>query len=108
MLIAGGGAVAAVGALPARRSGTPIARQARQLVAAQPWARGMLSLADGSYDEWLAQVGSVFSLGGGTRFASPASSRCSRPARARPHVGAPAAHSSRCSTSGPARPWPAT
>ncbi len=65
LLLAGGGAVAAAGALAAAPFRDLVGEEARALIASQPWARGMLSLADGSYEEWLAQVGSVFAAGGG-------------------------------------------
>lgn len=42
-------------------------RNARQLVRQQPILRRMLlSLASAGYDEWMDQVGAVFSIGGGT------------------------------------------
>jgi len=42
-------------------------RNARELARRQPVLRRMLlSLANAGYDEWMDQVGSVFSLGGGT------------------------------------------
>lgn len=65
MLIAGGGAVAALGAFSLSPLGTPVTRKARQLAASQPWARRFLSLSQGTLAEWEAQIGSVFSVGGG-------------------------------------------
>ena len=65
LLLVLGGAVAAVGALAAAPFRNVVGQSTRALIAGQPWARGMLSLADGSYEEWLAQVGSVFAAGGG-------------------------------------------
>lgn len=62
-----GGAVAAAGALAASPFRYAIARRARQAVVSRPWARGILSLADAGYEEWLGQVGSEFSFGGGGR-----------------------------------------
>jgi len=66
MLIAGGGAVAAIGAFAASPLANPLTAKARELVASQSWARRFLSLAGGGYEEWQALVGSTFSLGGGS------------------------------------------
>lgn len=64
-VIVAGGAAAAVGAVAASPLSVPIARETRELLATQTWARSILSLADASYEEWAEVVGSVFSLGGG-------------------------------------------
>ena len=64
-VLVGGGAVATLGAVVASPLSVPIAREAQGLIATQPWARGMLSLAEAGYDQWLEQVGSAFTLGGG-------------------------------------------
>ncbi len=64
-VLVGGGAVATLGAVAASPLSVPIAREARSLIATQPWARGMLSLAAAGHDQWLEQVGSTFALGGG-------------------------------------------
>jgi hypothetical protein len=65
LLVTGGAAVAA-GAVLASPLRTSVERGARELAVAQPWLRPMLSLANASYDEWAAQVGSVFAIGGAT------------------------------------------
>lgn len=65
-VVVGGATAATVGAIALSPLGVPITREARELIATQPWARGMLSLSSAGYDQWLAQVGSVFALGGGT------------------------------------------
>ena len=62
----GGGAAAAV-ALMASPFRAVIAMRARGLVRSEPTLRRLLlSLADAGYDEWLDQVGTVFTVGGGT------------------------------------------
>lgn len=65
-ILVAGGAVMAVGALAAAPFRAVIAQRARKLAVAVPTLRRMLSLANGSYEEWLAQVGSRFAIGGGT------------------------------------------
>lgn len=67
MMLVTGGAVAGAGALIAAPFRAEIAATARQVLTSVPLGRGLLSLADAGYDEWAAQVGSVFALGGGTR-----------------------------------------
>ena len=66
LLIGLGGAAAAAAALIASPFRAVIALTARDLVRRQPALRSLLSLADAGYDEWLDQVGSMFSVGGGT------------------------------------------
>lgn len=64
MLVAGGAtaAVAAIAAAPVRRA---IATKALELVGASRAAPSTVSLANASYEQWLAQVGSRFAIGGG-------------------------------------------
>jgi hypothetical protein len=66
MLLVSGGAAAAVGAFAAAPFRNIIAQSARDLVVSVPRLRGLVSLANGSYEEWLDQVGATFSIGGGT------------------------------------------
>jgi hypothetical protein len=67
LLIGLGGVAAAAVALMASPFRAVLAMTARDLVRSQPTLRRLLlSLADGGYDEWLDQVGSTFSVGGGT------------------------------------------
>lgn len=65
-LIAGGGAVVAIGAFTASPLSNPLTAKARELLASQRWTRGFLSLAKGTYAEWGQLVGSTFSVGGGS------------------------------------------
>ncbi|HKR24505.1 MAG TPA: hypothetical protein VJS15_04545 [Allosphingosinicella sp.] len=65
LLVAGG--MAAVGALAASPARTVIARGAQDLLASRAGTPRITSLATASYEQWLGQVGSVFSLGGGVR-----------------------------------------
>lgn len=67
MMLVTGGAVAGAGALIAAPFRDEITDAARKVVASTPLGRGMLSLANAGYEEWLAQVGTVFSLGGSSR-----------------------------------------
>lgn len=64
-LVVAGGAAVAAGAVLASPLRPTVERTVREATVSQPWLRGVVSLADGSYEEWLAQVGSVFALGGG-------------------------------------------
>ncbi len=66
MMLVAGGAVACAGALVAAPFRGPIKSVARRVLAGTGPGQGMLSLADGTYDEWLNQVGATFSLGGRT------------------------------------------
>lgn len=66
MLLVSGGAAAAVGAYAAAPFRNIISQSARDLLVSVPRLRGMVSLASGSYEEWLNQVGATFSIGGGT------------------------------------------
>jgi hypothetical protein len=66
LMVSGGAAAAAVGALAAAPFRNIIVQSARDLVVSVPRLRGLVSLANGSYEEWLAQVGATFSIGGGT------------------------------------------
>jgi hypothetical protein len=63
MMLVTGGAVAGASALMAAPFRDEIASKARELVVSTGVGRGMLSLATATYDEWLTQVGSTFSLG---------------------------------------------
>ena len=66
MMLVTGGAVAGASALIAAPFREKIASKARELVVSTGVGRGMLSLASANYDEWMAQVGSTFTLGGRT------------------------------------------
>lgn len=66
VMIAGGGTVAAIGAFAASPLSNPLKSEVRGMLAGQDWARGMLSLANGTFEEWQSLVGSTFSLGGGS------------------------------------------
>lgn len=65
VLLVMGGAVAAAGAFAAIPFRAVITQRARQLVVALPQLRRLVSLANGSYEEWQTQVGSRFAIGGG-------------------------------------------
>lgn len=65
MLVAGG-AVATAGALLASPFRDELKTAGRQALASTGVGRGILSLAEGSYDEWAGEVGATFSLGGRT------------------------------------------
>ena len=65
MMIAGGGTVAAIGAFAASPLSNPLVSEVRGALAGQVWVRGMLSLANGTFEEWQSLVGASFSLGGG-------------------------------------------
>jgi hypothetical protein len=67
-LVAGmAGIAAGAVALVAAPFRAVIATTARNLVSSQPALRRMLlSLGDAGYEEWLEQVGSTFTVGGGT------------------------------------------
>jgi len=67
LLLVLGGAVAAVGAVALSPFRNVLARRAREAVASRSWARPASALANASYDEWVGQVGSVFTTGGGDR-----------------------------------------
>ena len=67
MMLITGGAVAGAGALIAAPFREEIAATVRQVVTSSPVGRGLVSLANAGYDEWAAQVGSIFTLGDGTR-----------------------------------------
>ena len=67
LLVGVGGALTAGAAIVVSPIRAVIAMTARDMVRSQPSLRRMLlSLADAGYDEWLDQVGSIFSVGGGT------------------------------------------
>jgi hypothetical protein len=67
LLMGLGGVAAGAVALMASPFRATIGTATRALVSSQPTLRGMfLSLADGGYQDWLDQVGSTFSIGGGT------------------------------------------
>jgi hypothetical protein len=64
-LLVAGGAAAVAGSVLIASSKSAISRRSRSLIRAQPFLRRLLSLADAGYDEWAAQVGSLFAVGGG-------------------------------------------
>lgn len=66
MMLVAGGAVATAGALIASPFRDELRNAGRKAIASTGVGRGALSLADGSYDEWVAEVGATFSLGGGS------------------------------------------
>lgn len=65
MLLVLGGAVAAAGAFAAAPFRNIVTQRAREMLVASPRLRGLVSLANGSFEEWQAQVGSRFAIGGG-------------------------------------------
>lgn len=65
LMIAGGGAVAAAGVFAASPFSNPLISEARGALAGQSWARGFLSLAAATQEEWTSIVGASFALGGG-------------------------------------------
>lgn len=65
MLLVLGGAVAAAGAFAASPFRNIVTQRTREMLVALPRLRGLVSLADGSFEEWQAQVGSRFAVGGG-------------------------------------------
>jgi hypothetical protein len=84
MILALGGAFAAAGVLIAAPFKNPIIGNVRRLAAFTAGNRGRVSLGDAGYDEWVQQVGSVFTIAGGTRLqlagVRPLASGGSRPA----------------------------
>jgi len=64
-LLVGGGAVAAVGALAAGPMRSQVAEGVKALTGDRTGAP-TVNLATGSYEDWLAQVGKTFALGGGS------------------------------------------
>lgn len=86
MMLITGGAIAGAGALIAAPFSEEIAATARQVLTSTPLGRGFVSLADAGYDEWAAQVGSVFTLGDGTHL-TLAGVRAFPSAGARPRLG---------------------
>jgi hypothetical protein len=84
-LLVGLGAVATTAAALITPLRTAVETTARNLVRNQPAMRRMLlSLADAGYDEWVDQIGSIFTLAGGTSLkliaVSPLNSAGTRPA----------------------------
>ncbi|HVQ07943.1 MAG TPA: hypothetical protein VMS43_05870 [Allosphingosinicella sp.] len=67
MMLMTGGAIAGAGALIAAPFREEIAATARRVLTSTSLGRGFVSLANAGYEEWAAQVGSVFTLGDGTR-----------------------------------------
>lgn len=67
MMLVAGGAVAGASALLAAPARDQIRNVARSVIVNSGVGSGFLSLADGTYDEWQGQVGSIFALGGGSR-----------------------------------------
>jgi hypothetical protein len=66
MMLITGGAVACAGALIATPFREQIAATARRAMTSTTFGRSLVSLADAGYDEWTAQIGSTFTLAGGT------------------------------------------
>jgi hypothetical protein len=64
MMLVAGGAVAGAGALIAAPFRQNIRNVARGVLVESGIGRAILSLGDGTYDEWLSVVGSSFALGG--------------------------------------------
>jgi len=67
LLLVMGGVAGAAGAAMMSPFRNVFLRNTRELVRRQPVLRRMLlSLANAGYEEWMAQVGAIFSIGGGT------------------------------------------
>jgi hypothetical protein len=66
MMLIAGGAVAGASALLAAPVRDKIKSVARRAVVNTGVGQGFLSLGDGTYEEWLSEVGATFSLGGRT------------------------------------------
>lgn len=66
MMLVAGGAVATGAALLSSPFRDEIKTAGRKALASTGVGRSMLSLAEGSYDEWAGEVGATFSLGGST------------------------------------------
>jgi hypothetical protein len=66
MMLVTGGAVAGAGALMAAPFREDIRIGVREVLIDTDAGRGLLSLSNGSYEEWESVVGTNFSLGGGT------------------------------------------
>jgi len=62
MMLITGGAVAGAGALMAAPFRRNLKQVARRVVASTELGRAMLNLADGTYQEWLNEVGATFSI----------------------------------------------
>ena len=62
MMLITGGAVAGASALMAAPFRGKIKRVARRVVASTELGRAVLNLADGTYQEWLNEVGATFSI----------------------------------------------
>lgn len=83
-ILAGGGAALAAGALAATAFKTQIVNEARGVLESKAGAPRPVALATASYDDWLAKVGTMFSVGGGTNLrlsgVRPLTSAGARPA----------------------------
>lgn len=66
MLLVAGGGVAAASALIAGPMRQQVLRTAREVITITRIGRSIVSLANAGYDEWAAQVGSTFTIGGST------------------------------------------
>ena len=67
VLVGIGSAITATTAVMLSPLRTVISLTARDMVRSQPTLRSLLlSLADAGYEEWLDQVGTIFTIGGGT------------------------------------------
>jgi len=66
MMLVAGGAIAGASALLAAPVRQQIKSVARGVMVNTGVGRGFLSLGDGTYEEWLNEVGATFSLGGRT------------------------------------------
>ena len=65
ILITIGAAAAGAVALLGTAFRPAVTRQARRVLASTPLTRGMLSLSQAEMEEWSAQIGSTFTVGGG-------------------------------------------
>ena len=65
MMLITGGAVAGASALIAAPMRRNIKQVARRVVASTGLGRSLISLGNGTYDEWLNEVGATFTLGAG-------------------------------------------
>jgi len=66
MMLVAGGAVAGAGALVAAPFRETIKSKVRETLVSSGLGRRMLSLGNATFEEWQAQVGTTFSLGGAT------------------------------------------
>src|SRR5205085_2701466 len=66
MMLVTGAAVAGAGSLLAASNRRNIKQVARRVLASNALGRSLISLANGTYDEWLNEVGATFTLGAST------------------------------------------